>query len=116
APHDGGTVDLHIRHMSGGVFTDRVFSEAETALKIRDILRCEAPLGSFFLREDSDKPIVFVASGTGFAPIKAMIELMISKGMRRPPSSRPLPARTRTALAAGTPPPDLYTRGLGSAS
>ena len=43
-------------------------------MKERDLLRFEGPLGSFYLREDSDKPIVMVASGTGFAPIKAMCE------------------------------------------
>ena len=57
-----------MRHTPGGVFTDHVFS----ALKVRDLLRFEGPLGSFYLREDSDKPIVMVASGTGFAPIKAI--------------------------------------------
>ena len=55
--------------MPGGKFTDHVFS----AMKEKDILRMEGPFGSFFLREDSDKPIVLLASGTGF-PIKALIE------------------------------------------
>ncbi|MDN7676356.1 CDP-6-deoxy-delta-3,4-glucoseen reductase [Burkholderia oklahomensis] len=70
APHDEGPIELHIRHMAGGKFTDHVFG----AMKERDILRFEGPLGTFFLREDSDKPIVLLASGTGFAPIKAIIE------------------------------------------
>lgn len=78
------TLELHVRHMPGGFFTDRVFGVAEPTLKVRDILRCEAPLGSFFLREDSDKPIVLLASGTGFAPIKAMMEHMIRRDVRRP--------------------------------
>ena len=64
----------------GGAFTDRVFS----TLKVRDLLRFEGPLGTFYLREDSDKPIVMVASGTGFAPIKAMCEAAIQKGIKRP--------------------------------
>lgn len=83
APGAEATVELHVRHMPGGLFTDRVFGAAEPPLQVRDILRCEAPLGSFFLREDSDKPIVLLASGTGFAPIKAMVEHMIRSGMRR---------------------------------
>src|SRR5690606_9825406 len=62
APQGGATVDLHIRHMPGGLFTDRVFAQSEPELKVRDILRCEGPLGSFFLREDTDKPIVLLAS------------------------------------------------------
>ena len=69
-PHDDALLELHIRHVPGGFFTDQLFSE----FKGREILRFEGPLGTFFLREDSDKPIIFVAGGTGFAPIKAMIE------------------------------------------
>jgi CDP-4-dehydro-6-deoxyglucose reductase len=53
-------------------------------MKERDILRFEGPLGTFFLREDSTKPIVFVASGTGFAPIKSIIEHALHKGVARP--------------------------------
>jgi CDP-4-dehydro-6-deoxyglucose reductase len=78
--HDDEFVQLHIRHVAGGSFTDHVFS----AMKERDILRLEGPLGTFFLREESDKPIVFVASGTGFAPIKAIIEAAINKSVARP--------------------------------
>jgi CDP-4-dehydro-6-deoxyglucose reductase len=67
-PHTGApAVELHIRHMPGGKFTDHVFG----AMKEKEIQRIEGPFGSFFLREDSDKPIVLLASGTGFAPIKA---------------------------------------------
>ena len=73
-------IELHLRHMPGGKFTDHVFS----AMKEKDILRMEGPFGSFFLREDSDKPIILLASGTGFAPIKAIIEQMQHKGITRP--------------------------------
>lgn len=72
-------IELHIRHMPGGKFTDQVFS----TLKEKDILRLEGPFGSFFLREDSTKPMVLLASGTGFAPIKALIEQMQDKGITR---------------------------------
>jgi CDP-4-dehydro-6-deoxyglucose reductase len=73
APHtqeDKPGIELHLRHLPGGKFTDHVF----TAMKEKDILRMEGPFGSFFLREDSDKPMILLASGTGFAPIKAIIE------------------------------------------
>lgn len=83
-PSDSNLIELHVRHMPGGAFTDHVFAAGETAMKVREILRVEGPHGSFFLREDSDKPIVFVASGTGFAPIKALVERMIETGSRRP--------------------------------
>lgn len=76
----GPCIELHIRHMPGGVFTDQVFS----TLKERDILRLEGPHGGFFLRENSTAPIVMLASGTGFAPIKAILEHMHNKGLQRP--------------------------------
>ena len=83
APHtqaDKPAIELHIRHMPGGKFTEHVFG----AMKEKEILRVEGPFGSFFLREDSDKPIVLLASGTGFAPIKAIIEYLEFKGLTRP--------------------------------
>jgi CDP-4-dehydro-6-deoxyglucose reductase, E3 len=83
APHLLGSppaIELHIRHMPGGRFTDHVFG----AMKDKEILRMEGPFGSFFLREESTKPIVLLASGTGFAPIKALIQQMQHKGLARP--------------------------------
>jgi CDP-4-dehydro-6-deoxyglucose reductase len=80
APVEGGPVSLHIRHMPGGLFTDQVFG----TMKERDILRFEGPMGTFFLREDSDKPVVLLASGTGFAPLKAIVEHMINEQSPRP--------------------------------
>ena len=73
-------IELHIRHMPGGVFTDQVFS----TLKEKDILRMEGPLGTFFIREDSNRPVILLASGTGFAPIKAIIEHLRFKHHTRP--------------------------------
>ena len=84
APEEGKAVELHIQHMPGGMFTDRIFGATERPIKLREILRIEGPLGTFFLREESDKPILFVADGTGFAPVKAMIEEIIAKGITRP--------------------------------
>jgi CDP-4-dehydro-6-deoxyglucose reductase len=66
--------------MPGGLFTDQVFS----TMKERDILRFEGPQGTFYLREDSDKPIILLASGTGFAPIKALVEQLIHTKSERP--------------------------------
>ena len=80
APSLGSSMELHIRHMPGGKFTDQVFG----TLKEKDILRVEGPFGSFFLREDSTKPIILLASGTGFAPIKALIEHMQHLATTRP--------------------------------
>ncbi len=97
-PHDAALLELHVRRVAGGQFTDHVFQ----TMKERDILRCEGPLGTFFLREDSDKPVVFVASGTGFAPIKAVIEHMLHKGIARP----------MTLYWGGRRPKDLYMNAL----
>ena len=72
-------IELHLRHMPGGLFTDAVFG----SLKAKDILRLEGPFGSFFLRE-SAKPMVLLASGTGLAPIKALIEQLQDSGATRP--------------------------------
>lgn len=80
APHDDEHVELHVRNMNNGAFTEFVFNR----MKERDILRFEGPLGTFFLREDSDKPMIFVASGTGFAPIKSIIEHAFHAGVKRP--------------------------------
>lgn len=79
AQRDKPGIELHIRHMPGGLFTDHVFG----TMKEKEILRLEGPFGSFYLREDSDKPIVLLASGTGFAPVKAIIEHMLAKGITR---------------------------------
>jgi CDP-4-dehydro-6-deoxyglucose reductase, E3 len=70
APHDDAYIQLHVRLVPGGHFSNYVANE----MRDRAILRFEGPHGSFFLREDSDKPIIFMAGGTGFAPIKAIIE------------------------------------------
>ena len=98
APHSDELLALHIRHMPGGLFTDQLFS----TLKEKDILRFEGPLGTFFLREDSQKPIVMLASGTGFAPIKAMIDHWAHQQ-----STRPV-----TLYWGGRRPADIYMNAL----
>lgn len=78
APENDDHIELHVRNLHGA-FTEYVF----TKMKEKDILRFEGPLGTFFLREDSDKPIVFVASGTGFAPIKSILLHAFHSGTQR---------------------------------
>jgi CDP-4-dehydro-6-deoxyglucose reductase, E3 len=89
-PHEG-FLELHIRHLAGGVFTDALFksylndvieSKIPT-IKIKDILRIEGPLGTFFLRE-SERPIILLASGTGFAPIQSILKTMLQQKIERP--------------------------------
>ncbi len=75
-----GTLELHVRRVPGGGFTERVF----TTLKVGDLLRIEAPLGTFFVRERSLRSIICVAGGTGFAPIKAIVEQLLADEDFRP--------------------------------
>lgn len=72
-------LELHIRHVPGGSFTDEVFSSFHE----KTLLRIEGPLGGFFLREDSTRPILMLAGGTGFAPIKSMLAHMMEKAFDR---------------------------------
>jgi CDP-4-dehydro-6-deoxyglucose reductase len=74
-------IELHIRHIDGGDFTGHVFDD----LKERDILRLEGPQGNFFVRNDKpERPMIMMGGGTGFAPLKSMIENLIEHGDRRP--------------------------------
>ena len=93
-PGSANMLELHVRHTPGGKFTDHVFG----AMKEKEIQRIEGPFGSFYLREDSAKPMILLASGTGFAPIKAIIEQMQAKGIQRP----------TTLYWGGRRPRDLY--------
>ena len=77
---DANMIELHIRHLPNGLFTTHVFGD----MKEKEIQRIEGPYGSFYLREESTKPVILLASGTGFAPIKAVLEHMQVKGITRP--------------------------------
>jgi NAD(P)H-flavin reductase/ferredoxin len=79
APQVSDRIELQIRRIAGGKFTTHVFER----MKVGDAVRFEGPLGSFFLREDSDKPIIFVAGSTGFAPVKSMVEYAFARGVKR---------------------------------
>ena len=80
APHQDRHLELHIRHVQGGRFTGHVFED----MRAKTLLRIEGPLGTFFLREDSDRPIILMGGGTGFAPLKGMLEHAFHVGIERP--------------------------------
>ncbi len=80
APQVRDRIELHIRRIAGGRFTTQVFE----TMKVGDRLTFEGPLGSFFLRENTDKPMIFVAGSTGFAPVKSMLEYAFSRDLKRP--------------------------------
>lgn len=98
APHEDDTIELHVRRVAGGGFTTRVFDAMRPGAK----LRVEGPLGTFVPREDSERPMLLMAGGTGFAPIKALVEHFLHLGTRR---------RMTLYWGARTP-ADLYLRGL----
>ena len=77
-PHDNELIELHIRRIPGGLFTTRVFTD----LRVGDTLEFEGPFGQFTLR-DSEKPILFVAGATGFAPVKSIVEDAFHRGIER---------------------------------
>ena len=79
APGTADEIELHVRRIPGGRFTTAVF----TTMRVGDAIRFEGPLGAFTLREDSDKPILFVAGSTGFAPVKSMLEHAFRTGIKR---------------------------------
>jgi CDP-4-dehydro-6-deoxyglucose reductase len=80
SPLSDELLQLHIRHVPGGFFTGHVFGKMQE----KDLLRFQGPFGMFFLREESDRPAILVAGGTGFAPIKSILEYAFAKGITRP--------------------------------
>ena len=80
APHDDGALELHARYVAGGDFTEYVFD----GMHVGEVLQIEGPHGSFTLREESPNPVVLVAGGTGFAPIKGLLEHAFHLGIERP--------------------------------
>ncbi|BAU47078.1 CDP-6-deoxy-delta-3,4-glucoseen reductase [Sulfurifustis variabilis] len=78
-PQQDNTLELHVRHVPGGMFSGHVFAQ----MKEKDLLRFRGPLGIFFLRE-SERPAILVAGGTGFAPVKSIVEDAIARGDTRP--------------------------------
>ena len=79
APFNDQLLELHIRHVPGGQFTSYVFNE----MKEKALLRIEGPLGSFHLR-DSKRPVILMGGGTGFAPLKGMLEQLMEQGLTQP--------------------------------
>lgn len=79
-PHDDELLELHIRHIPGGEFTTAVFAE----MREKSLVRLQGPLGTFYLREQTERPVILIGGGTGFAPLKAMLEHAFHAGLQRP--------------------------------
>jgi CDP-4-dehydro-6-deoxyglucose reductase len=86
-PHDSGLIELHVRRVSGGGFTERLFggsahTPAGAPLDTGSLLRIEGPIGQFIYR-DGLSPVLMIAGGTGFAPLKAMLRHVLETGGSR---------------------------------
>ncbi len=79
SPHNDDLIELHIRHIEGGLFTDFLFD----SMPENSGLQLQGPLGSFYLREDRNRPIIMMGGGTGFGPLKAMIEYIEHTGFNQ---------------------------------
>lgn len=90
-------LELHIRAVNGGVMSDYWFNHA----KLNDLLRLNGPLGTFFLRECANTDVFFLATGTGIAPVKAILESLIQVPEEQQPKSI-------TVLWGGRKPEDFY--------
>jgi CDP-4-dehydro-6-deoxyglucose reductase len=78
-PHDDQFLELHVRNVPGGRFSQEVFQHLHEGA----LLRIQGPLGTFFLREDSTRPIIMMAGGTGYAPIQAILRYIFEHGHQR---------------------------------
>jgi CDP-4-dehydro-6-deoxyglucose reductase len=81
-PHDGELLELHVRRVSGGGFTERLFATAPGSLGSGALLKIEGPVGQFSYREGA-APVIMIAGGTGFAPLKSMLRHILENGIKR---------------------------------
>ncbi len=79
-PHDAELLELHVRRVSRGEFTQQLFSGAAA----NTLIRIEGPLGQFWFREESRRPALLIGGGTGYAPLRAMLRHLLERGDRRP--------------------------------
>lgn len=79
APHESDAVQLHIRNLPQGHFSDAMLKN----IQVGDFLKLELPHGDFWLREDSERPMLMVAGGTGFAPIKSILDYIVRQKLQR---------------------------------
>jgi len=78
-PHDARLIELHIRRVAGGEFTQQLFA----GMREKTLLRIEGPLGQFWFREESPRPALLIGGGTGYAPLRAMLRHLLERGDRR---------------------------------
>lgn len=79
-PHDSDLIELHVRRVASGEFTQQLFS----GMAEKTLLRIEGPLGQFWFREESPRPALLIGGGTGYAPLRAILRHLLERGDRRP--------------------------------
>jgi CDP-4-dehydro-6-deoxyglucose reductase len=77
--HDAALLEIHVGLVSGGRFSEEVFRHMQPGA----LLEIQGPLGVFFLRAESARPILMVAGGTGYAPFKSMLRHLFETGRQR---------------------------------
>lgn len=70
---DNGRIELQVRRIDGGHFTDHLLNQMQVGQR----LSVEMPHGAFYYHEKDYRPMVFAATGTGIAPIKAILESLL---------------------------------------
>jgi CDP-4-dehydro-6-deoxyglucose reductase, E3 len=80
APHEAELIELHVRRVSSGEFTQQLFS----GMKEKTLLRIEGPLGQFWFRRESARPALLIGGGTGYAPLRSILRDLLAVGDRRP--------------------------------
>jgi CDP-4-dehydro-6-deoxyglucose reductase, E3 len=78
-PHASAVLELHIRRVTGGEFTEQLFK----GQLVNSLLRIEGPLGQFHFRTDSERPALLIGGGTGYAPLRSMLRMLLESGERR---------------------------------
>lgn len=106
-PCETDYIELHIKYVAGGGFTSHVFE----GMAEKEILRLEGPLGTFFIRRSSTRPMILMGGGTGFAPLKAMIEEVVHDVQTHTGEDEP-PPRPMTLYWGVAKQSDLYAQGL----
>jgi CDP-4-dehydro-6-deoxyglucose reductase len=82
-PHDARLLELHVRRVTGGVWTEPLFAELVADPARKPLLSIEGPLGQFVYRADTCAPMLLVGGGTGLAPLKSILRHVIENDLGR---------------------------------
>lgn len=80
APLGEGEIELHVRYVADNPYLEEVMA----AITARGQMQLRGPFGHCLYHREPALPTIFLAAGTGFAPIKAIIEQALSEGVTQP--------------------------------